>query len=231
MWAPSSTGQPTNLAMRSHENLPGYSVHMDETSPQLQLLFTPVTRDGRLSQKDFFKGPGDLQRQHQAHRQALANAGYAVEFKVTARSREHLSSAEYAKKADEVAEQAVAVKVRESNVGAKERELDAREEVIKGRESMLDGQEADLPRRQRKAEDEGRADGLEAGRQEAFAAGFAEGREAGEESLRADLIALDLVLDGDTTPLLPRRRAPKAPIRELAPTRERFLSITRQQTR
>ena len=91
-WAAGEFGQ---------ENLPGYSVHMDETSPQLQLLFTPVTEDGRLSQKDFFKGPGDLQRQHKEHRRALADAGYDVEFKVSKRSREHLNSVEFAKKADQ----------------------------------------------------------------------------------------------------------------------------------
>ncbi|MGP9694136.1 plasmid recombination protein [Brachybacterium sp. AOP25-B2-12] len=85
-----------------HENLPGYSVHLDETNPQLQLLFTPVTKDGRLSQKDFFKGPGDLQRQHKEHREALADVGYEVEFKVSRRSKEHLSSTEYAAAADRV---------------------------------------------------------------------------------------------------------------------------------
>lgn len=96
-WAAQEFGQ---------QNLPGYSVHMDETNPQLQLLFTPVTEDGRLSQKDFFKGPGDLQRQHKAHRQALADAGYDVEFKVTKRSKEHPSSEEFAKKADQARERA-----------------------------------------------------------------------------------------------------------------------------
>lgn len=96
-WAAQEFGQ---------QNLPGYSVHMDETNPQLQLLFTPVTEDGRLSQKDFFKGPGDLQRQHKAHRQALADAGYDVEFKVTKRSKEHLSSEEFAKKVDQARERA-----------------------------------------------------------------------------------------------------------------------------
>lgn len=92
-WASTEFGQ---------ENLPGFSVHMDETNPQLQLLFTPVTEDGRLSQKDFFKGPGDLQRQHKEHREALADVGYEVEFKVSKRSKEHLSSTEYAAAADRV---------------------------------------------------------------------------------------------------------------------------------
>lgn len=221
-WAEAEFGQ---------ENLPGYSVHIDETSPQLQLLFTPVTEDRRLSQKDFFKGPRDLNRQHDEYRHALADAGYEVEFKVTARSKEHLSSEEYAKKTDEVSDRAVRVRVRESNVRAAERMVNAQEEALDGRESCLDEREADLPRRRQKAENEGRAAGLEAGRQEAFAAGYADGREEGEESVRSDLIALDLIPEGDTTPLLPRRRAPKAPTRELTPARERHLSATRQQAR
>ncbi|MGP5014293.1 plasmid recombination protein [Glutamicibacter ardleyensis] len=85
----------------SNANLVGYSIHLDETSPQLQLMFAPVTDDGRLSQKDFFKGPGDLKRQHKEHRQTLADVGYDVEFSVTALSKERLSSSEFAKKADE----------------------------------------------------------------------------------------------------------------------------------
>lgn len=84
----------------SNANLVGYSIHLDETSPQMQVLFTPVTDDGRLSQKDFFKGPSDLQRQHKQHREALAASGYEVEFKVSKRSKERLSSEEYAATAD-----------------------------------------------------------------------------------------------------------------------------------
>lgn len=39
-------------------NVVGGSLHLDEVHPQLHVLVTPVTSDGRLSQKDFFKGPG-----------------------------------------------------------------------------------------------------------------------------------------------------------------------------
>ncbi|WCD91451.1 plasmid recombination protein [Microbacterium sp. nov. GSS16] len=81
-------------------NVVGWSVHLDEVSPQLQVMVTPITDDGRLSQKDFFKGPADLKRQHKELRDAVAAVGYDVEYRVTERSREHLSSSEFQAKAD-----------------------------------------------------------------------------------------------------------------------------------
>lgn len=203
-WAAEEFGQ---------ENFPGYSVHMDETNPQLQLLFTPVTEDGRLSQKDFFKGPSDLQRQHKAHRQALADAGYDIEFKVTARSREHLSSEEFARTADKLAATLKVAKRDGADTWALKREAKADRDAATA--ELLDVRETKIP----------------ALLQEAFETGFAKGREVGEESVRADLVALDLLPDGDERPILPRRRAPKAATRELAPSRERHLSYSRQKTK
>lgn len=81
-------------------NIVGVSVHLDEYNPQLQLMLTPVTEDRRLSQKDFFKNPAHLKRQHQDLRAAVAAAGYDVEFRASERSREHLSSSEFQAKAN-----------------------------------------------------------------------------------------------------------------------------------
>lgn len=206
-WASTEFGQ---------ENLPGFSVHMDETNPQLQLLFAPVTADGRLSQKDFFKGPGDLQRQHKEYRQALADAGYDVEFGVTARSKEHLSSAEYAVGARRL-------QVGGAKLARDQEDLHARVVKVRVRESGVSAAERDLVRRQALAEQEGRRSGFEHG--------YGEGRSAGEESARADLIALDLLSADDDAPVLPRRRAPKPPPEKLTPARERYLSYTRQQSK
>lgn len=151
-WAADEFGQ---------ENLLGYSVHLDETSPQLQLLFTPVTEDGRLSQKDFFKGPGDLQRQHKAHRQALADAWYDVEFKVTERSKEHLSSAEFARSADKTrATLAVAQKDAQKAWQAR-RALKEQKQALAAEQAAWETEE--MPRLRRCAVAEGR----EEGRQEA----------------------------------------------------------------
>jgi hypothetical protein len=191
-WAANEFGQ---------ENFPGFSVHLDETHPQVHLMFAPVTEDGRLSQKDFFKGPSDFQRQHQAHRRALADAGYNVEFNVAARSKEHLNSREFARRADKLS-------------------------------ALLNVAQRDA-RDVWKLKQEAKADraGAAAERQSAFAAGYADGRTAGDESVKADLVALDLLSEDDTTPLLPRRRAPRAPEIELTPARQRHLPRTRPITR
>lgn len=82
------------------QNIIGGSIHLDEYSPQLHVFFTPVTDDGRLSQKDFFKGPKHLQVQRARLLDELEAIGYEPERKVSARSKEHLSSQEYAAKAD-----------------------------------------------------------------------------------------------------------------------------------
>jgi hypothetical protein len=82
------------------KNIVGFSVHLDEYSPQVQVMFTPVTEDGRLAQKHFFKGPADFRRQHKELREHMDAAGYDVEFRVTERSREHLSSSEFQARAD-----------------------------------------------------------------------------------------------------------------------------------
>lgn len=184
-----------------HENLVGYSMHMDETNPQLQLLVTPVTEDGRLSQKDFFKGPSDLRRQHQESREALAKSGYDVDFGAKSRSTEHLSSAEYAAKSNRLRKRVAEVGAREAKATTRDRKLGARERELHDRE------------------------------REGFERGWAEGRDAAEAAARADLVALDLVPAEDDTPILPRRRAPQRNEKNLTPARERYLSYTRQHTR
>lgn len=184
-----------------HENLVAYSMHLDETNPQLQLLITPVTNDGRLSQKDFFKGPSDLRRQHRESREALAASGYDVNFSVSSRSTEHLSSVEYAAKTKEVHDLAAEVDVRDAKATAHERRLEARERELHEREV------------------------------EGYERGWAEGRDAAESAARADLVALDLIPNDDDTPILPRRRAPQREKKDLSPARERYLDYKRQRSK
>jgi hypothetical protein len=81
-------------------NIVGGSIHLDEASPQLQVIMTPVTDDGRLSQKDFFKGPADLTRQHKTLRQHMISAGYDADLSVSTRSRQRMGSAEFGAAAD-----------------------------------------------------------------------------------------------------------------------------------
>ena len=62
------------------ENLVYISLHNDEANPHLHIGFTPVTPDGRLSQKDWFSSPAQLRKMHQDLRQHMTDAGYDVEM-------------------------------------------------------------------------------------------------------------------------------------------------------
>lgn len=135
-WACAEFGQP---------NIVGWSVHLDEFNPQLQVMVAPVTEDDRLSQKDFFKGPSDLKRQHKELRDAVAAAGYDVEYRVAERSREHLSSSEFQAKSDRLRE---AMRQAESDRNMNEL-LKLR---LRKRMSTMDDHEALVVEREREAE-------------------------------------------------------------------------------
>lgn len=119
------------------ENIVGFALHLDEYNPQLQVMMTPVTADGRLAQKDYFKGPSDFRRQHKELRECMAAAGYEVEHRVTERSREHLSSSEFQTKADRLRDATQDV---EDDKATYETLLVS----LSNRESNLDGREAHI---------------------------------------------------------------------------------------
>lgn len=58
------------------ENIMAASLHADETNPHAHIMVMPMTKDGRLSQKDFFKGPADLERQHREYRSFMNERGW-----------------------------------------------------------------------------------------------------------------------------------------------------------
>lgn len=58
------------------ENVIGGSLHMDESNPHVHMMVMPMTEDGRISQKDFFKGPNDFKRQHREYREFMNNRGW-----------------------------------------------------------------------------------------------------------------------------------------------------------
>lgn len=76
------------------ENLVSVSIHMDETNPHMHVLFTPVTEDGRLSQKDWFKSPSSLRAMHDNFRKYMIDKGYDID---TTRkpAKERLSEDDY----------------------------------------------------------------------------------------------------------------------------------------
>lgn len=62
------------------ENVIYMSLHNDEGSPHLHVGFCPVTDDGRLNQKEWFKSPETLREMHQSLRQHMADQGYEVDM-------------------------------------------------------------------------------------------------------------------------------------------------------
>lgn len=127
-----------------HQNIVGFSLHLDEYSPQLQVLVTPVTEDARLSQKDFFPGPWDLARQHKELRAHMEAAGYDVEFRVTERSKEHLSSSEFQAKANRLSEAAADVEDEKATYETLRMSLKNRQANLDRRESDIVAKELEL---------------------------------------------------------------------------------------
>lgn len=151
-WASAEFGQA---------NVVGGSIHLDEHSPQLQVMITPVTQDGRLSQKDFFKGPGDLKRQHRELRAHMEKIGYEVEHAVTERSTEHLSSSEFQARAvrtKRTAEKAAA-HLADTERNSKKAWEDC--QAAKTERDALQTERADLPKLRSKAKTDGYAEGRE----------------------------------------------------------------------
>lgn len=134
------------------ENIVGFSVHLDELHPQVQVAITPITEDGRLSQKDFFKGPSDLRRQHTELRDAMAAAGYEVEHRVTERSREHLSSSEFQRKADWLRDAANELEEEREATESLRRRLGSRASNLDDRESAASEKEREMAARKASAE-------------------------------------------------------------------------------
>lgn len=80
------------------QNVVGYSLHLDEYSPQIHFLWTPVTDDGRLSQKDWFPNSSDLKAQQRDFREHMQSRGYDVDpdHRVTAdRAIKRMTTAEF----------------------------------------------------------------------------------------------------------------------------------------
>ncbi|MFJ4999659.1 plasmid recombination protein [Microbacterium sp. NPDC088619] len=134
------------------DNIVGFSVHLDELHPGLQVAVVPVTGDGRLSQKDFFKGPADLRRQHKELRAVMAEAGYDVEHRVTERSREHLSSSEFQRKADWLREATGELEKEREASDSVRRRLASRDSDLDDRESIAVKRERELASRRAAAE-------------------------------------------------------------------------------
>lgn len=79
------------------DNILYVSIHEDEGNRHLHLGFCPVTKDGRLAQKDWFPSPADLRKKHDEFRQHMRDAGYdiAKERKKPGKHARRMSVGEY----------------------------------------------------------------------------------------------------------------------------------------
>ena len=81
-------------------NVIGASVHMDETNPHMHVAIMPMTDDGRLSQKDFFKGPNHLRALHKNYREHMNSRGWSFETENKNEDAKRFSEAEYKRNAN-----------------------------------------------------------------------------------------------------------------------------------
>jgi len=155
------------------QNIVCGSIDLDETSPHLQLSVVPVTDDGRLSQKDFFRGPEHLRKQRKELCDALEAAGYDPQRTTTARSTERTSSADYARTADK-ARATLAVAQRDSEklweerqeVRAEKTKLTEAAKSLSDDREEVDAQLKEVPRLRRKAKQDAMGEARADARQE-----------------------------------------------------------------
>ncbi len=76
------------------QNMVGVSIHRDETHFHIHVMFTPVTSNGRLSQKDWFPNPASLREMHADFRTDMTNKGYNINMNKQP-SRKHLSDSDF----------------------------------------------------------------------------------------------------------------------------------------
>lgn len=132
-WAKSTFGS---------KNIVAVSVHVDEANPHMHLLFTPVTDDGRLSQKDWFPDPMSLGAMHEDFRQHMRQHGYSITHDRQPK-RKHMSVKEYKafrgaeEKAVELRDWELDLKRRITKVNDKEADLETRESDLKTQTEAL----------------------------------------------------------------------------------------------
>lgn len=58
------------------ENLLQFNLHLDELTPHIHLIFTPITKDNRLSMKDLYGGKAKLSALQTRYNQSMRAAGF-----------------------------------------------------------------------------------------------------------------------------------------------------------
>lgn len=84
------------------QNVIGMSLHMDETNPHAHMFVMPMTKDGRVAQKEFFKGPNDFKRQHREYREHMNSRGWDFEVDNKYENSEGVTLKEYKANAEAI---------------------------------------------------------------------------------------------------------------------------------
>lgn len=134
------------------DNIVYAAVHNDEASPHLHLGFTPVTPDGRLSQKDWFSGPKALREMHQGLRQHMADRGYDIDMqnRKPGKYAKRMSVDEYKDYAD-LQTQAEDLRRTQEALSQRAAGLTAQERALEARERRLRKAEADYTSKRERA--------------------------------------------------------------------------------
>lgn len=128
-WAEDKFGQ---------KNIVGYSIHLDETSPQMHLFFTPIDPNGRLNQKYYFPNKVDLKKKHQELREYLEReVGYDARREVSERSTERWSGEEFGRKCDELREGLASLAEQQAELDDRERAAEIAEQEVAERSDTL----------------------------------------------------------------------------------------------
>lgn len=142
------------------ENVLGFSVHMDETNPHTHVEVMPMAKDGRLSQKDFFKSPADLKRQHREYRAFMNERGWDFDIENKYENVDGVSLPKYKANAVEIerkrTEQALIMAELENTPDVRQEALEAvmreiRSEVLLEERAELEEREKRVSEREEKA--------------------------------------------------------------------------------
>lgn len=142
-------------------NLLAASLHLDETSPHLHLMLTPIDDQGRVRQESFINGRQAMRANDQTMRQRVKAAGYDVDEKPRGGNRSNMSIDEYAQwqeRVEEIEAREIEVEDREvrwkKNIATQRKNkawLDKKKEAHDEREASLSSREASVAAKDVKA--------------------------------------------------------------------------------
>lgn len=84
------------------KNLMGISLHMDEDNPHVHIAIMPMTADGRLAQKEFFRGPQDMRLKHERFRKFMNDEGWDFNLENKYENAEHVKTEAFKKNAKQI---------------------------------------------------------------------------------------------------------------------------------